>query len=190
MIKPTSRKKSLPALPSEEPGISMLRWVKRADGEMAQVELPLTPGRFLNPRVGDQMFQGQRHFETVVEIHSLLKDHFQADPGVLVTGDMKHFLAPDLPAPGPDVSVIRGVRVKNDARRFSFRVKKEDVRPCLIVEVVSPLDPRLRQTDLETKVEVYQEAGVAEYLIADSADGSAVSAPGISAGRLRPVSAD
>jgi len=146
----------------------MLLWVKRSDGELEQVELPLTPERFLNPHVGDQMFQGQRHFETVVELHSLLKDHFRADPSVLVVGDMKHFLVPGLPAPGPDISVTRGVRVKNDARRFSFRVKKEGVRPCLILEVVSPLDSRLRQTDLETKVKVYQSAGIEEYVIADS----------------------
>jgi Uma2 family endonuclease len=152
----------------EAPGISMLRWVKRSDGELEQVELSLTPERFLNPRIGDQMFQGQRHFETVGEIYSLLKDHFRADPSILVVGDMKHFLVPGLPAPGPDISVIRGVRVKNDARRFSFRVKREGVRPCLILEVVSPLDPRLRQTDLETKVKVYQSAGIEEYVIADS----------------------
>lgn len=158
----------LRALPEKEPGLTVLRWIKRPDGEQEQVELPLTPERFLNPKIGDQMTQGQRHFETVAEIYSLLKDHFRADPGVVVVGDMKHFLDPRLPAPGPDISVTRGVRVKNDARRFSFRVKKEGVRPCLIIEVVSPLDPKLRQIDLQKKVEVYQSAGIAEYVIVDS----------------------
>jgi len=164
----TRQARSLRLVPEREPGLTVLRWVKGPSGELEQVELPLTPERFLNPHIGDQMTQGQRHFETVGEIYSLLKDHFRADPSVLVVGDMKHFLVPGLPAPGPDISVTRGVRVKNDGRRFSFRVKKEGVRPCLILEVVSPLDSRLRQTDLETKVKLYQSAGIEEYVIADS----------------------
>jgi Uma2 family endonuclease len=152
----------------EEPGMTVLRWVKGPDGEMEQVELPLTPERFLNPHIGDQMTQGPRHFDAVHEIYSLLKERFRTDPHVLVLGDVKHFLATGLPAPGPDISVTRGVQVKNDARRFSFRVKKEGVRPCLILEVVSPLDSKIRRTDLQTKVEVYQRAGIAEYIIVDS----------------------
>jgi len=167
-ITTTRQPRSLRLVPEEEPGPTVLRWVKGPAGKVEPVELPLTPERFLNPHIGDQMTQGQRHFETVAEIYALLKDHFRANPNILVAGDMKHFLAPGLPAPGPDISVSRGVRVKNDARRFSFRVKKEGVRPCLILEVVSPLDERLRQTDLETKAKVYESAGIEEYVIVDS----------------------
>src|SRR6185369_1709785 len=32
----------------EEPGMTLLRWVKGPDGELRQVEMPLTPERFLN----------------------------------------------------------------------------------------------------------------------------------------------
>jgi Uma2 family endonuclease len=162
------QEKPIRVLPDDEPGITLMRWVKGPDGELEQVDMPLTPELFLNPHIGDQMTQGPRHFDAVQEMYSLLKEHFRADPHVLVLGDVKHALAPGLPAPGPDISVTRGVQVKNDPRRFSFRVKKEGVRPCLIVEVVSPLDSKIRRTDLQDKVEIYQRAGIEEYLIVDS----------------------
>jgi Uma2 family endonuclease len=162
------QEKPVRVLPDDEPGITLMRWVKGPDGELEQVDMPLTPELFLNPHIGDQMTQGPRHFDAVQEIYSLLKEHFRADPHVLVLGDVKHVLAPGLPAPGPDISVTRGVQVKNDPRRFSFRVKREGVRPCLIIEVVSPLDSKIRRTDLQDKVEIYQRAGVEEYLIVDS----------------------
>jgi Uma2 family endonuclease len=151
----------------EEPGMTLLRWVKGRDGELRQVEMPLTPERFLNCQVGDQLAQGQRHFDTVAEIFAVLKEHFRGDPDVLVAGDMKHTLAPRLPTPGPDISVTRGVKIKNDAVRYSFRVKREGVRPCLILEVVSPRDPKIRQVDLKDKVEIYERAGIQEYIIVD-----------------------
>lgn len=147
--------------------MTLLRWVKGPDGELRQVEMPLTPERFLNCQVGDQLGQGQRHFDTVAEIFAVLKEHFRGDPDVLVAGDMKHTLAPRLPTPGPDISVTRGVKIKNDAVRYSFRVKREGVRPCLILEVVSPRDPKIRQVDLKDKVEIYERAGIQEYVIVD-----------------------
>jgi Uma2 family endonuclease len=152
----------------EETGISLLRWERGPDGQMEQVCLRLTPELFLNPRVGDQLSQGPRHFETVLKLFSILKVRFEADPDVLVAGDLKHIFGGGLPAPGPDLSVVRGVRVKDDADRYSFRVQREGVRPCLIIEVVSPLDPTIRDVDVVTKVDVYERAGVREYLIVDS----------------------
>jgi hypothetical protein len=49
-------------------------------------------------------------------------------------------------------------------------VKREGVRPCLIVEVVSP-GAEARQGDLVDKVELYATAGIPEYLIVDSPTG-------------------
>jgi Uma2 family endonuclease len=154
-------------LPEREPGIDLLRWVEGPNGETEQLVMPLTPELFLNPQVGDQMTQGKRHGDTAREIADLLEHFFRSAPDVLITFDLKHLLGPGLPQPGPDVSVIRGVRDR-DADRESFDVEKEGVRPCLIVEVVSPLSSRIRQTDLVDKVDVYRRAGISEYLIADS----------------------
>lgn len=46
------QKRSIRA-PEKEFGITLLRWVKLPDGELEQVELPLTSKRFLNPHLGD-----------------------------------------------------------------------------------------------------------------------------------------
>jgi Uma2 family endonuclease len=162
---PTARRERMG--PDDEPGITLLRFVERPDGTKEQVELRLTPELFLNPQVGDQWMQGTRHYETAHEIFGLLKHHFLSAPDVKVTSDLKHFLDPELPAPCPDISVIRGIR-NRQANRDSFDVAEEDVLPCLIIEVVSPLDSEIRETDLDRKVEIYQDAGIPEYIVVDS----------------------
>jgi len=153
--------------PDEEPGIILQRWVKRPDGTRELIELPLTPELFLNPQLEDKWMQGMRHYKAVHELFGILAGHFRSAPDVMVNGDMKHYLDPRLPAPGPDISVARGIRDKQ-ADRGSFDVAEEGAVPCLIVEIVSPLDSEIRRTDLEDKVGVYQHAGVQEYVIVDS----------------------
>jgi len=150
----------------EEP--SLLRWVKRPDGRRELLDLPLTRELFLDPQLGDSMVQGDWHDITAGEIAGILRNHFRPLPDVRVFHDMKHFLVPRRPAPAPDVSVVRGLRPR--PRRSSFRVKKEGVRPCLVIEVVSP-SPETRQSDLVDKVELYRTAGIPEYLIVDSPTG-------------------
>ncbi|HEX3126150.1 MAG TPA: Uma2 family endonuclease [Thermoanaerobaculia bacterium] len=160
------RKPTETELLDEEPGITLQRWVERPGGRMELVEMPLTPELFLNPQVGDHMSQGKRHGDTARQIADLLDDFFLPVPDVLVTFDLKFFFGPGLDQPSPDVSVIRGVRDK-DADRESFDVIAEGVRPCLIIEVVSPLSSRIRKTDLEDKVALYRRVGIPEYLIVD-----------------------
>ncbi|MES1240212.1 MAG: Uma2 family endonuclease [Acidobacteriota bacterium] len=150
----------------EEPGITLERWVERPGGRMELVVMPLTPELFLNPQVGDHMSQGKRHGDTARQIADLLDDFFQPVPDVLVTFDLKFLFGPGLDQPSPDVSVIRGVRDK-EADRESFDVAAQGVRPCLVIEVVSPLSSRIRKTDLEDKVALYRRVGIPEYLIAD-----------------------
>ncbi len=150
----------------EEP--TLLRWVKRPDGRLDLLELPLTRELFLDPRFGDTMVQGEWHDITAREIAGILRNHFRTQADVRVFHDMKHYLLPRKPAPSPDVSVVRGLRPKS--RRSSFRVRTEGVRPCLLIEVVSP-GAEARQADLMDKVELYRIAGIPEYLIVDSPTG-------------------
>ena len=145
------------------------RWVERPDGRMELLEFPLTPELFLDPELEDKMVQGDWHDTTCREITGALVNHFRQQPEVLVVHDMKHFLLPGLPAPSPDVSVIRGIRHRR--KRSSFVVAEEGVCPSLIIEVVSPGSLRVRQTDLEDKVALYRLAGIAEYLIVDAVRG-------------------
>jgi Uma2 family endonuclease len=167
MAEPVRKPTSSELLDDEEPGITLQRWVERPGGRIELVEMPLTPELFLNPQVGDHMTQGTRHGNTARQIADLLDDFFRPAPDVLVTFDLKHLFGPGLPQPSPDVSVIRGVRDK-EADRESFDVMTEGVRPCLILEVVSPLSSRIRKADLEDKVALYRRAGIPEYLIVDS----------------------
>jgi Uma2 family endonuclease len=160
------RKPIEPDLLDEEPGITLERWVERPGGRMELVSMPLTPELFLNPRVGDKIMQGKRHIDTVRQIADRLEDFFRPVPDVLITVDMKHRFDRGLDQPGPDISVIRGVR-NRDADRQRFDVITEGVRPCLIIEVVSPLSSRIRKTDLVDKVTLYRRVGIAEYLIVD-----------------------
>lgn len=129
--------------------------------------MPLTPELFLNAELGDHMGQGSRHSGTARKIADRLDHHFRSEPDVLVTFDLIHDLGSGLPHPSPDVSVIRNLPDR-DMDRGSFDLEAEGNRPCLIVEVVSPLSSRIRRTDLVSKVEIYALAGIQEYLIVDS----------------------
>src|SRR5262249_4737634 len=146
----------------------LLRWVERSNGRRELLELPLTRELFLDPQLGDTMVQGDWHDITAREIAGILEDHFRPQADVRVFHDMKHYLVRGWPNPAPDVSVVRGLRPRR--RRSTFRVKKEGVRPCLVIEVVSP-SPETRQADLDDKVRLYEAAGILEYLIADSPSG-------------------
>lgn len=150
----------------EEP--TLLRWVQSPEGRLELLELPLTRELFLDPQLGDSMVQGDWHDITAGEIAGILRNHFRLQTDVRVFHDMKHFLVPRRPAPAPDVSVVRGLGPRH--RRSSFRVKKEGVRPSLLIEVVSP-SPETRRGDLEDKIELYELAGIPEYLIVDSPSG-------------------
>jgi hypothetical protein len=74
---------------------------------------------------------------------------------------------PGIKQPAPDITVVTGVRRKSDPERGSFDVAKESALPCLIIEIVSAIDSEVRRNDYEKKVEIYQQAGIPEYLILD-----------------------
>jgi Uma2 family endonuclease len=98
---------------------------------------------------------------------NLLKPHFASREDVKVTGDLKMIWGiPELQEPSPDVAVIPRVRDKHKDRE-SFNVQQEGTRPCLIIEVVSSKDAETRRNDYEKKVQIYERAGIPEYLIYD-----------------------
>lgn len=152
--------------PEEENLSYLLRWVKRPDGEYEQVELPLTPQRFLNPRVTDTILQSIFHGDAVSELRDLLYRYFLAEEDAVVFRESKLLLGRGLPGPAPDVTVIRGLP-SFDRKEKSYRVARWGVPPCLVVEVISPDDARIRRVDEVDKVEVYARAGIREYLLVD-----------------------
>jgi Uma2 family endonuclease len=153
-------------LQDEEEGEVMLqRWVERPGGGFELLEMPLTLELYLNPRLGDKMTQGELHGDLLVELKELLGRYFKPQLGVKVLMDVKHLVSPRK-GPSPDISIVRGVR-NPGRKRTSFNIAKEGVVPSLVIEVVSPIDARVRKMDEVDKVRLYERMGIPEYVLVD-----------------------
>ncbi len=123
--------------------------------------LPLTQADFLDPQLGDQMVQADNHYRQVNSLFDRYDAHYLNDPTTAVMSDVKMLWGiPGLQEPAPDLAVIPDITTKDQAHS-SFNVTREGTRPCLVVEVVSPKYPG----DDTTKVDIYEQAGIAEYII-------------------------
>src|SRR6185295_18836193 len=146
---------------------SRLRRVRLPNGEVVVQEIPLTVEDLLDPELGDQVTQSGPHGDWFVRLGYLLQRHYESRDDVLVCLDMKMLWGiPGLRRPSPDFAIIQGIRNKK-AIRHSFDVRKEGVRPALVIEIVSPEDDEVRANDYVKKVEIYQRAGIPEYFILD-----------------------
>lgn len=131
------------------------------NGETIYRDIPLTPEDYLDPQLGDHMVQSDPHLILVVSLYNGFKKKYRNDPSTGVFSDLKMFWdQPGLKEPAPDLAVVPNLKQKK-TNRPSFSVKEEGTRPCLIVEVVSPSYPG----DDTVKVEVYEQVGIAEYII-------------------------
>ncbi len=136
-------------------------------GEILDEQVPLTADDLLDPQSGDQVGQSQPHWECLFLLARLLDSYYHGREDVTLAVDLKMLWGiPGLQEPAPDMAVIQGVRRKFDPARMCFDVAKEGVRPCLILEVAAA-DPEIRRNDYEKKVEIYQQAGIPEYMILD-----------------------
>ncbi|MBI3360726.1 MAG: Uma2 family endonuclease [Chloroflexi bacterium] len=156
------------ALPVDPPATDLVargyRWrrVPRPDGTETSVQVPLTSGDFLNPQEGDVMPESTFHAATTTDLHDMLRLRYAADPTTAVLHDLIiRWGSPSLPDPAPDIAVVPNVRDR-DKSRSAFHVTEEGTKPVLIVEVVSPY---YRKEDLVEKVDIYERAGVQEYVI-------------------------
>jgi len=155
-------------LPSDDPfRLGFRERVVRLPGGRTELrQIPLTAEDLLDPQVGDHVTQNSWHNAIVVSIFEMLSWRYESRPDVLVTGDLKMMWGiPGLPNPSPDVAVIPGVRDKARMRR-SFKIRQEGTRPTFVLEVVSD-EPEHRSADHHRKVEIYERAGISEYLILD-----------------------
>lgn len=150
----------------QEGAVVVQRVVKHRDGRLELVELPLTRERYLNPRYGDKLTQGELHADVLAELKELLGRLFKPQRDVKVLMDVQHTFGRGLYAPAPDVSILYGVRHPG-RKRNSFNVVKEGVTPSLVIEVASPFDPRVRKMDEVDKYQFYQQVGIPEYLMVD-----------------------
>jgi Uma2 family endonuclease len=147
--------------------VLLQRWVEHPNGRMELLERPLTPEEFLDPQFGDQWMQARPHGTTRFYFFDILYRHLETgEENVMVVEDMKHLFGPGLPGPAPDLSVIRGARDPAPDLE-SFDAVEQGVVPCLVLEIVSPTDARIRKTDEVDKVLLYARVGIPEYLLVD-----------------------
>jgi Uma2 family endonuclease len=144
------------------------KYVRLVGGKVEEQRIPLTAADLLDPQLGDVILvQGGPHGKLARRLGGVLEIFFEDDPDVMVTGDMKILWGiPGLKDPAPDIAVIRGARDRDEVREV-FDVVKEGVRPCLIIEVVSPKYEEIRRNDYVEKKEIYERAGIPEYLIVE-----------------------
>ncbi|MFY9826041.1 MAG: Uma2 family endonuclease [Thermoanaerobaculia bacterium] len=143
------------------------KYVRLVGGRVEEQRIPLTAADLLDPQLGDEMVQGGPHAKLSNRLFGVLDVFYEEDAEVLVTYDMKMLWGiPGLKEPAPDVAVIRGVRDRDEPREV-FDVVLEGVRPCLVIEVVSPKYEEIRRNDYVEKKEIYQRAGIPEYLIVE-----------------------
>lgn len=172
--KPQLRESTTPAWQDGEQvpsGSTVQRLVRRPDGRMEMVELPLTREIFLDPQEGDKFIQGDLHGQMAISLWERLHRHLSGET-VSVLFDVKHLLGLEPGrGPVPDVSVIHGLpsRKLGDEERSSVNLRGERVVPSLTVEVISSLDPELRRADEVDKVDLYARTGIPEYLLIDLA---------------------
>jgi len=88
-------------------------------------------------------------------------NRYALDPSTAVFGDLKMIWGiPGLKEPAPDIAIVPHIKEK-EKERSRFEVLKEGTRPSLVIEVISPQYPG----DDTNKVEIYEQAGVSEYII-------------------------
>src|SRR5436305_10597117 len=143
------------------------RYVHLPGGEVEEQDRPLAAEVLLGPQPGDVVVESGPHGKLSRRLGGVLELFFKGDAEVLVVGNMKMLWGiPGLKEPAPDVAVIRGVRDREDLGEV-FDVVQEGVRPCLVIEVVSPKYEEIRRNDYVDKKEIYERASIPEYLIVE-----------------------
>jgi Uma2 family endonuclease len=112
---------------------------------------------------GKPMGETEIHVEETIYLIDALKDRFRDRRDVYVAGNMFLYYVEGEPKKvvAPDVFVVVGVAKR---RRRIYKLWEEGRPPTLIVEVTSA---DTRQEDLTRKKTLYQDLGVAEYLLYD-----------------------
>ncbi len=143
------------------------RWALTCD-EIGQEDWslnPLSPADFLDPQLDDHFVQGTLHHSDVSQARSIFQYLYRDEPDIAVFSQLKmDWGIEGLSRPSPDIAVIPNVKKRNK-NRYVFDVRGEGTQPTFVLEVVAP---RFRQADRVTKVGIYQQARVAEYVIIDS----------------------
>lgn len=142
------------------------RYVRRehaVNGELYE-QIPLTLEDVLYPEVGDFVVHTKAHEDICNYLLDVFNEHVRENAGAVVLHDVRvAWDVAGLRPNGPDITVFFGVQQQQNWATFDCAI--EGVRPALVVEVTSP---DTRHQDLGDKLEIYEEAGVGQYLIIDT----------------------
>jgi Uma2 family endonuclease len=142
------------------------RYVERRlpDGTVTFDQQPLTLIDVLHPHEDDQVPQNHPHARRRRYLVAAFESRLVDDPKAAVLEDLLiSWDVPDLRPHGPDIAVVLGLRERREWS--SFDVAEEGVRPSLIVELTSPSTASL---DRSNKLDHYQVAEVAQYVLIDT----------------------
>lgn len=127
-------------------------------------QIPLTLEDVLYPEVGDFIVHSKAHEEICHYLTDVFRVSTRHDPTAVILHDVRvAWDVEGLRPNGPDITVLFGVQVQRNWSTFDCA--EEGVRPALVVEVTSP---DTRHQDLVDKLDIYEEAGVGQYLIVDT----------------------
>ncbi len=132
-------------------------------GDKIDYEVPLTIDDLLEPQLRDCMILCSRHLRSNTNLFTVFDNRYANDPSVGVFSDLKMVWGiPGLKEPAPDVAVVPNLQNQDEeADRPTFKVLQEGTRPGLVIEIMSPGYPG----DDTEKVNIYEQAGVQEYII-------------------------
>jgi Uma2 family endonuclease len=142
------------------------------DGTTTYDKVPLTPEEFLHPQEDYRLPNSTFHDDIAGQAKDILTRRYANDSttgvfrDLLIEPSTSLRLKWDIPGQKdlcPDTFVAFGIRNK-EQNRSKFIVADEGVRPCFVLEVVSP---RYRKEDREIKVIEYARNRVQEYVIID-----------------------
>jgi putative restriction endonuclease len=145
------------------------------DGEIEWV--PLTPDDLFDLTPRCETCQDGPHGETLCSLALRFKQCFKGQDALVGIQMRMIWHIPGLREPTPDLFIVKGIwEVPGDW--WYFDIVETGLRPSLIIEIATLLDPEARRQDYEAKVEIYEAAKIPEYLIVAPAshltDGRAV----------------
>lgn len=136
------------------------------DGEVTVEQLPLTLELLLHPREGDKVTQSNPHARMLHPLFDALRRYLERQPHLAVFTDLLIFWGiPGLRRVSPDVSVIEGLADREAVDGSLDLGDEPEARVRLVVEVVSTGSRMQRLKDEEYNPEVFQKAGVDDYLL-------------------------
>lgn len=136
------------------------------DGELVIEEIPLTLEALLDPQEGDKVTQDPRHHRVLGPLEDTLRRWLERLPDVAVFYDrMIRWGIPGLRQVSPDVFVLKGLEDRERVRKGTYFFQEIGIIPSLVIEVVSPAYSSQVEKDEVHLKELYQKAGVEEYVL-------------------------